>query len=62
MKEEIDFHEMEARCFSVCWFSGSGKGVERERRRALFFKLTLRVPSLPIKSERVLLESVCFKV
>lgn len=31
MKEEIDFHEMEARCFSVCWFLGSGKGEERER-------------------------------
>lgn len=32
MKEEIDFHEMEARCFSVCWFLGSGEG-ERERER-----------------------------
>lgn len=64
MKEEIDFHEMEARCFSVCWILGSCKGEERERERgrALFFKLTLRVPSLPIKSERVLLESVWFKV
>lgn len=63
MKEEIDFHEMEARCFSVCWFLGSGKGGrERKRRRALFFKLTLQVPSLPIKSEPVLLESVWFKV